>query len=150
MNRVKEGLVSGAVKALGAVGELTGISGLIRAFSGSDAAGNRVGPGERVLELGLVALSAAGGAADDAARVAVQFGRHANQVDHTFRHVIRAGLDPSDVEAAVRQHLPTVLNQMQPGKTLNQVITVGGRELQYSAYEIQKGVINVGRIHPVP
>lgn len=64
--------------------------------------------------------------------------------------MIDAGLDPEDVRGAVLQHLPTVADQLQPGRPLNQVITVGGTRLQYTAFQLQDGVINVERIHPVP
>lgn len=36
------------------------------------------------------------------------------------------------------------------GKPLNQVISVAGTSLQYTAVQLANGVINVGRIHPVP
>jgi RHS repeat-associated protein len=92
--------------------------------------------------------AAAGGAA--APRLTIQFGRVANQVEHAFRHTDELGLDRSAVQAAIEQHLPTVVSQMAPGKPLNQIITVDGQRIQYTAFEIAKGVINVGRIHGAP
>ena len=54
------------------------------------------------------------------------------------------------MQAAIEQHLPTVVSQMAPGRPLNQVITDEGQKIQYTAFEIAKGVINVGRIHGAP
>jgi RHS repeat-associated protein len=93
---------------------------------------------------------AATAGAATATKVALQFGKDPNQVYHAFRHVVDLGLDPAEVEFVIRQHLPTVINQLQPGKPLNQVVTVAGQRLQYTAFQLANGVINVGRIHGVP
>jgi hypothetical protein len=90
----------------------------------------------------------------DAARgmpaATIQFGRDANQIAHAFRHVDAIGLDRALVKATVERHLFTVMSQLQPGKPLNQVIEVAGRKIQYTAYLIEQGTINVGRGHPIP
>ncbi|HEU4881033.1 MAG TPA: RHS repeat-associated core domain-containing protein, partial [Longimicrobium sp.] len=99
---------------------------------------------------GSSAAAEAAPAAAAAVGGTIQFGRVANQVSHTFRHVVDMGLDPEEVRAAVLQHLPTVANQLQPGVTLNQIVTVAGTRLQYSAHLLANGVINVGRIHQAP
>lgn len=52
--------------------------------------------------------------------------------------------------SAVQQHLPTVASQLAPGRPLNQIIEVAGQRIQYTAYPLANGVVNVGRIHPVP
>ena len=80
----------------------------------------------------------------------VQFGRVANQVDHTFRHVDALGLNRDVVKTAVLQNLQTVASQLTPGKPLNQIIQVGAVKLQYTAYQLSNGVVNVGRINAVP
>jgi RHS repeat-associated protein len=96
-------------------------------------------------------LASEGGAATGVAlKVAVQFGRDPNQVSHAFRHIIDLGLEPDEVKAAVLEHLPTVIDQLQPGKPLNQIVTVNGIRLQYTAFQIATGLVNVGRIHAVP
>jgi RHS repeat-associated protein len=84
-----------------------------------------------------------------AARLTVQFGRVANQVAHTFRHIDHLGLNRETVKAAVLQDLQGVASQLTPGKPLNQVIEVEGVKLQYTAYQLANGVVNVGRINEV-
>lgn len=59
VERLQSQLVRGAVSTLGAIGEVTGVSGLMRAFSGKDAAGNKVGTGARLFEGGMAALGIA-------------------------------------------------------------------------------------------
>jgi len=99
----------------------------------------------------LPSVAAVGAASAPAApKLVVQFGRVANQVSHAFRHTDRAGLTRSSVRSAIEAHLPGVADQLRPGQPLNQVIDVGGTRIQYTAYKISQGVVNVGRIHPVP
>jgi len=92
------------------------------------------------------AATAAGAAAS---KLTIQFGRVANQIEHAL-HTDKLGLDRNAVMAAIQGHLPTVASRIVPGQPLNQIITVEGQRIQYTAFEISKGVINVGRIHPVP
>ena len=80
----------------------------------------------------------------------IQFGKVPNQVSHTFRHIEAAGLQRGAVQSAVEGHLKTVASQIQAGKPFNQIIEVGGQKLQYTAFKLADGTINVGRIHPVP
>jgi hypothetical protein len=116
-------------------------------------------------EAGAGAAAAAGGAGAAAAssvaqqasnaaqqcqNAAIQFGNNANQVYHAFRHIDAMGLDRGDVMAAIEADLATAASQLQPGQPLNQVITVAGQQIQYTAYLLANGVINVGRIHGSP
>ncbi len=87
------------------------------------------------------------GAADD---VAIQFGKNANQVHHAFRHTDALGLDRAVVQFGVQSHLKTVASQITPGKPFNQIIEVGGQRIQYTAFKLPDGTINVGRIHGAP
>jgi uncharacterized protein RhaS with RHS repeats len=96
------------------------------------------------------ALATREAGAGTAANLTVQFGRVANQVAHTFRHVDELGLNRGTVMTAVQQHLQTVASQLTPGKSLNQIVEVEGVRLQYTAYQLANGVVNVGRIHKVP
>lgn len=52
--------------------------------------------------------------------------------------------------AAIDKHLPLVVSEFVPGAPLNKIITVNGRQIQYTAFQLSKGVVNVGRIHGVP
>ncbi len=95
----------------------------------------------------LLAAKRVAGAADD---VAIQFGKNANQVQHAFRHTDALRLDRAVVQSGVQTHLKTVASQITPGKPFNQIIEVGGQRIQYTAFKLQDGTINVGRIHGAP
>jgi len=90
---------------------------------------------------------ATAGTADN---IAVQFGNNANQVHHAFRHTDALGLDRSLVQSGVHSHLKTVASEIVPGKPLNQVIIINGQRIQYTAFRLPDGTINVGRIHGAP
>jgi hypothetical protein len=76
----------------------------------------------------------------------IQFGNNANQIYHAFRYTNAAGLDQVAVENAIRANLETAASQIVPGQPFNQTIQVAGQNITYTAYELQNGVINVGRI----
>ncbi|MBK6727214.1 MAG: RHS repeat-associated core domain-containing protein [Xanthomonadales bacterium] len=76
----------------------------------------------------------------------ISFGRNANQLSHTFRHVEAGGLNREAVQRAVLADLRTSASLIQPGKPFNQRIFVGGKEVTYSAFLLDDGAINVGRI----
>jgi hypothetical protein len=57
------------------------------------------------------------------------------------------GLARSAVQKAIEDHLPTVISKIQDGKPLNEVIEVAGQKIQYTAFKLEDGTINVGRIH---
>ena len=78
------------------------------------------------------------------------FGRDANQVHNAFRHTDKLGLSRDSVMKGVREDLKAVAGQIPKGKPLNQVIEVGEKKIQYSAFRLADGTINVGRIHGVP
>jgi hypothetical protein len=93
---------------------------------------------------------AARGAGTAAEKLTVTFGRDANQIQHAFRHIDKLGLSRTAVQEAVQKHLPSVVDKIPAGRPLNQVIEVGGQRIQYSAFRLPDGSINVGRIHGVP
>jgi hypothetical protein len=78
----------------------------------------------------------------------VVFGQDANQISHTFRHPDELGLDRTEVMDAIRADLqPYLPLSRRPGDALlvgN--VTVDGIELQYHAYSVNEGLVNVGRI----
>jgi len=108
-------------------------------------AGNPLGT-----ELAYSELRAMAAGTIAAGAVTIQFGRVANQISHTFRHTDALGLDRTVVKGAVEKHLQGVQSQIVAGKPFNQVIEVGGVRIQYTAFKLENGVINVGRIQPVP
>ena len=76
----------------------------------------------------------------------VSFGRNANQLHHTFRHVEAAGLDRALVQRAISTDLAQVGRTIVAGQPLNQTIVVAGRQITYTAFRLETGLINVGRI----
>ena len=83
-------------------------------------------------------------------KVAVQFGKTPNQVSHAFRHTDALGLDRSLVQSTVQNHFSTVSSQVVAGQPFNQVIQIGGHNIQYTAYRLSNGTFNIGRIHAIP
>lgn len=81
------------------------------------------------------------GSADN---LAVTFGRNANQVSHAFRHVDAAGLPRSQVQTAVQNSLRGV--NLPVGKLHTGTVNAGGRSLQFNAFRLSDGTVNVGRI----
>ncbi len=75
----------------------------------------------------------------------IQFGRVENQVYHTFRHVEAAGLDRAVVSGAIRSDLSSMAANMQNG-LYNGRVVINGIQVEYAAYKLPSGVINVGRI----
>ncbi len=75
----------------------------------------------------------------------VRFGNDPNQDYHAFRHIEEEGLSKADVENAIRNDLAGREDSLPQGLTNGQV-TVNGKTLDYSAYKLPDGTINVGRI----
>ena len=80
-------------------------------------------------------------------KVKIIFGGTPEKIYHAFRHIDEMGLSRSAVQTAIEEHLPTVVSQIVNGKPLNQVIEVAGQKIQYTAFKLSDGTINVGRIH---
>lgn len=76
----------------------------------------------------------------------VSFGRNADQFSHTFRHIERAGLNQNSVQRAVQADLRHSASRIQTGRPFNQTIEVDGNRITYTAYRLEDGTINVGRI----
>jgi RHS repeat-associated protein len=76
----------------------------------------------------------------------VQFGRVANQVSHTFRHVIERGHSVKNVAAAILKDLRGVY--VASGNTVTRHVIVGGVKIEYRASRVGNNLINVGSIRP--
>ncbi|MDD7888278.1 RHS repeat-associated core domain-containing protein [Flavivirga sp. 57AJ16] len=76
----------------------------------------------------------------------ITFGQGANQIFHTFRHIEQAGLSRQAVQKAVQESVKQSSKLIVKGKPFNKIITVGGQQIQYTAYKLPSGLINVGRI----
>jgi hypothetical protein len=58
-------------------------------------------------------------------------------------------LDRAVVKAAVETHFRGVSSQIVTGKPFNQIIEIAGQRIQYTAFRLKDGTINIGRIHGV-
>lgn len=81
-----------------------------------------------------------------AGKGAISFGKNANQVSHTFRHAINAGLALRSVATKVVRDLNKVAGSLEAGKTVNRTINVGGKALEYAVHKLEDGTLRVGRI----
>ncbi|MFC0400659.1 hypothetical protein [Paraburkholderia rhizosphaerae] len=115
-------------------------AGIITAETAAAIATNSITPG-------VIVEGAAPRA--DALGDAIQFGRVENQVSHTFRHVEAAGFDRQVVQNAIQKDLLRVTASLPQGQYTGSVI-VDGVKLDYSAFKLPDGTINVGRITPPP
>jgi hypothetical protein len=79
----------------------------------------------------------------------IQFGNNPNQEYHTFRHTDELGLNRFDVRSAIETNLQLQSGFIEVGRPFNQVIIVNGQNIQYIAYKLPGGTINIGRIHGV-
>lgn len=84
-----------------------------------------------------------------ASKTTIQFGNNANQTYHVFRHIDELGIDRNVVKSAIEKHVKAITPQIVSGRPCNQIINVAGKNLQYTAYKLSNGVINIGRIHGV-
>jgi hypothetical protein len=76
----------------------------------------------------------------------IKFGETANQKYHTFRHINKVGLNQVQVESNIRLDLSLNSTKIQYGQPFNQSIFVDGTRITYTAFRLQNGNINVGRI----
>jgi hypothetical protein len=77
----------------------------------------------------------------------IQFGKVENQVYHTFRHVEKIGLDREIIQQAITEDLSNAASNLVDGLNKRSVI-VNGIPLDYVAFKLPDGTINIGRITP--
>ncbi|HEY0199868.1 MAG TPA: RHS repeat-associated core domain-containing protein [Rhodanobacter sp.] len=81
------------------------------------------------------------------AELAVSIGKNENQISHAFRYVDNLGLDRGAVTDAIQSQLSTARDEIVPG--LNKFSTeIDGVGVDYHAYQLPDGSVNVGRITP--
>ena len=79
----------------------------------------------------------------------IVFGQNGNQAYHTFRHIDKINLSQDVVRRIIINDLKNKHSQTIPGKPFNQTVKIGNYNLQYTAYKLPNGKINIGRIHEV-
>ena len=75
------------------------------------------------------------------------FGRFPNQVAYTFRHVEAAGLERNAMQTAISSDIVR-LGANFPNNPYNGSIVVNGIKIDYVAYKLPDGTVNIGRITP--
>lgn len=75
----------------------------------------------------------------------IRFGNNANQDYHAFRHIEEAGLDKQAIKNAIEKDLSHVKDSL-PGGLKKGTVEVGGKTVDYHAFKLPDGTINVGRI----
>ena len=59
------------------------------------------------------------------------------------------GLDRTVVKSSIETHFRGISSQIVTGEPFNQIIKVAGKNIQYTAFKLKDGTINIGRIHEV-
>ena len=75
----------------------------------------------------------------------IQFGKVQNQVNHAFRYIDKAGFSRADVRTAIQKDLTHSSSSIQKGLN-KRFVTVGGVRIDYHAYRMPDGTVNIGRI----
>ena len=97
------------------------------------------------LYAGTYAIPAAIGALTAAGETgAIQFGKGANQVYHALRHLKEEGVNVQAAKDAILNDI-AAKGALPQGLTTG-TVNVGGRVLNYNAYKLADGTINVGSI----
>lgn len=76
-------------------------------------------------------------------------GQNENQIYHTYRHIDQLGLSREIVTKAVMKDVARKISEIVEGRPFNQRIEIMGYRLQYTAYKLNNGKINIGRIHQI-
>ena len=82
-------------------------------------------------------------------RSIITFGQNENQVYHTFRHIDQLGLSRDVVTKTIMKDIAKKTTEIVEGRPFNQRIEIMGHRLQYAAYKLSNGKINIGRIHQI-
>ena len=82
-------------------------------------------------------------------RSIITFGQNENQVYHTFRHIDQLGLSRDVVTKTIMKDIAKKTTEIVEGKPFNQRIEIMGHRLQYTAYKLGNGKINIGRIYQI-
>ena len=77
----------------------------------------------------------------------IQFGNNLNQEYHAFRHTDALNIDRAALSATITNDMRSASSQIVTGQPLNRVVNVNGVRVQYTAYKLPNGTINIGRMH---
>ena len=145
------GRIFGAAKGAQVAARLEKAAALQRGQAASEMVAGAKGA-QTTLQEGKAVGQAASEVVAEAAKAGeftVQFGKDSHQIYHTFRHTDMLGLNRTVVKSAIEAHLTKISSQIAPGKPVNQIIEVSGQRIQYTAFKLEDGTINIGRIHGI-
>jgi len=82
--------------------------------------------------------------------VPVVFGVNRDAHNHAFRHTDACGLRRKHVAAAIAMDLAAKISwrPISSGELMRGIVLVDGRPLEYHAFVLSDGTLNVGRIVP--
>jgi hypothetical protein len=139
---------------------LDGCAGCVQVAANDKTFGSLAGAGADPALAGAYrqAIGLEGGAAGDAAMAAadaaaedgVIFGSVPNQVYHSFRYTDSLGLPRADVITSVNSSLTSQIGPFASGAPINITTSVNGVNITYTAYQLDGGIFNIGRIVPGP
>ncbi len=122
-----------------AIGIGIGLGGGPLAADGGAAIGEGIGAGEGA---GAGEGIGVGASADDPALTITQ--------GHGARHLLETSLVPADVEAAIEAQIRQSASGASVGGPFWGRISIGGQTIEYRAYGLDDGTINVGTYYPLP
>jgi uncharacterized protein RhaS with RHS repeats len=86
---------------------------------------------------------------EDAQNCTISFGRNKDQADHATRHLNDKGIDPETAMEKITNDINRLNGEGKIGDGLNRgSINVNGATVDYSAYRLPDGSVNVGRMTP--
>ncbi len=99
-------------------------------------------PGGKLGQAGLKGASWIGGAG----KGIISFGKNANQISHTFRHVAEEGMNVRQVATRIARDVNKVGDTVKTGETVNRALKVGGQRIEYAVHKLEDGTLRVGRV----
>ena len=77
----------------------------------------------------------------------INFGKVENQISHTFRHIDAVGIDRKLVQEAIKKDLSKFSSSMPEG-LYSSSVNVNGVKIDFNAFKLSDGSINIVRITP--
>ena len=78
----------------------------------------------------------------------INWGKNANQIDHTTRHLESGGFNVSVVQDAIVKDLSSKVDEIAIGHGRTLEVDVGGVKIEYTVHKLPDGSIRVGSIRP--
>jgi hypothetical protein len=109
------------------------------ALLGTDAGGNKIGNGKRM----LTAAAAVGEVGAAAGGPEVFF-----KSAHGARHLVGTGLSAAEVEGAIGRQVASEVEGASATGSFGGRVSVGGKIIEYRGFTLPSGDINIGTYYP--